>query len=395
MTVAAWTFLALALAGSAYQLFGLAAVIRFFVHARRRWAGLPDYTPPVTVLKPLKGPGIDLFANLESFCRQDYPHYQIVFGVADADDPAVDVVRRLQRAFPDRDITLAIGERAAVNAKVGNLMHMTEHAKHDVLVLSDGDIRVRPDYLRTIVRPLQEPRVGLSTCLYRGRGQFGLPSVVESLLINTDFVPMALIGNWIGIRTAYGASIAIRREALDAIGGFRAIANHLADDFMLGNGVARAGYELAVLPYVVETILDSTSLRDVWRHQLRWARTYRTVEPVGWMAALVTFAITWSVLLWLVTGGGPVATRVLLAALGCRVLLIGTLTALLRERETPLYFWLIPLKDVAVSVIWLVSWLGREVEWSGRRFRVESDGRLTPLSRDASLAHAPEPQSSP
>jgi len=392
MSAFAWFCLVLALIGTGYQLFGLAAVVRFFRHARRRWGALADHTPPVTVLKPLRGPGIDLFANLESFCRQDYPDYQIVFGVADPDDPAAEIVRRLQRAFPDRDLVLSIGERVTPNAKIGNLIHMLEHARHDVLILSDGDIRVRPDYLRTMVRPLQSPRVGLSTCLYRGRGQFGLPSVIESLLINADFVPMAMIGNWIGIHTAYGASIAVRREALDAIGGFPAIADYLADDYELGNRVAKAGYELAVLPYVVETILDATSLRDVWRHQLRWARTYRTVEPTGWLAAVVTFSTTWSLLFWLAVGGAPIAAKVLGAALGCRFLLLGTLTALLRERETPLYFWLVPLKDIALSVIWLASWLGRDVEWSGRRFRVQPDGRLLPLAPDA---EAPVPAPAP
>jgi ceramide glucosyltransferase len=387
----AWLCLGLAVFGTGYQLFGLAAVVRFFRHARRRWGALADHTPPVTVLKPLRGPGIDLFANLESFCRQDYPDYQIVFGVADPDDPAVEIVRRLQRAFPDRDLVLSIGERVAPNAKVGNLIQMLEHARHDVLVLSDGDIRVRPDYLRTMVRPLQSSRVGLSTCLYRGRGQFGLPSVIESLLINADFVPMAMIGNWIGIHTAYGASIAVRREALDAIGGFPAIADYLADDYELGHRVAKAGYELAVLPYVVETILDATSVRDVWRHQLRWARTYKTVEPIGWLAAVVTFSTTWSLLFWLATGGAPIAAKVVGAALGGRFLLLGTLTALLRERETPLYFWLVPLKDVLLSVIWLASWLGRDVEWSGRRFRVQSDGRLLPLPDADASVPAPEP----
>lgn len=369
--------------GTAYQGFVLVASLRFFWHASR-WRRLPDHAPPVTILKPLKGPGLELLANLETFCRQDYPTYQIVFGVEDPDDPAVDVVRRLQRAFPERDLVLSIGAHDAANGKIGTLMQMMEHAAHDVLVVSDADIRVAPDYLRTMVRPLQRPEVGLSTCLYRGRGTFGLPTVLESLFINTDFVPMVLIGNWIGIRTAYGASIAIKREALDAVGGFAVAADRLADDYVLGHRVAAAGYALAVLPYVVETILDAVTIRDVWRHQIRWARTYRTVQPFGWLLAIAIQVTTWAVLLWLATGGAPPAPQVLLAALGTRVVSLGVLMLQLRERETPLSFWLLPVKDLALSAIWLVSWFGRTVEWSGRRFRIEPDGRLTRLPARAS-----------
>jgi ceramide glucosyltransferase len=370
--------LGLAVFGTAYQGFVLAASLRFFWRASR-WRRLPDHTPPVTLLKPLKGPGVDLFANLETFCRQDYPTYQIVFGVADPDDPAVDVVRRLQRAFPERDLVLSIGARDAANGKVGTLMQMMEHAAHEVLVVSDADIRVAPDYLRTMVRPLQRPEVGLGTCLYRGRGTFGLPTVLESLFINTDFVPMVLIGDWIGIRTAYGASIAIKREALDAVGGFAVAADHLADDYVLGHRVAAAGYAIAVLPYVVETILDAVTIRDVWRHQIRWARTYRTVQPFGWLLAITIQVTTWAALLCLATGGAPPAPQVLSAALGARVFSLGVLMLRLRERETPLSFWLLPVKDVALSAIWLVSWFGRNVEWSGQHFRIEADGRLTRL----------------
>jgi len=378
MSALASLCLALTIFGIGYQFFALAAALRFFWRASR-WALLGDHTPPVTVLKPLRGTGVELFANLETFCRQDYPTYRIVFGVADANDPAVEVVRRLQRAYPDHDLVLSIGARRATNGKIGNLMQMMEHAAHDVLVLSDADVRVGPDYLRTMVRPLRQPNVGLSTCLYRARGTFGASTVFESLLVNTDFVPMALIGDWFGIHTAYGASIAIKRAALDAIGGFEVAADQLADDYVLGHRIAAAGYELAVLPHVVETILDAVTLRDVWRHQIRWARTYRTVRPLGWFVVIVTHLTTWAVLFWLATGGAPLAQRMLLAAFGSRALALGVLMFRLRERETPLHFWLLPAKDLAVTALWIGSWLGRDVEWSGQRFRVEPDGRLVTL----------------
>src|SRR5207253_2508224 len=171
--------------------------------ARRRPRSGP--LPPVTVLKPLKGPGVELYENLASFCRQSYPSYQIVFGVEDPHDPAVAAVQRLRREFPEHDIVLAVGVGRGTNRKVANLEHMMPHARHDVLVMSDSDIRVRPDYLRPMVGPLADPAVGLTTCLYRGRGHFGLPSIIESLFINTDFVPNALVAQWVQpFRYAFG-----------------------------------------------------------------------------------------------------------------------------------------------------------------------------------------------
>ena len=251
-----------AIVASGYQLFQLFAAWRFFRRWRRPTAGTP--LPSVTVLKPLKGPGVDLYANLASFCRQDYPTYQIVFGVEDVRDPAVVVVHQLRRDFPDRDIALSVGHMPGANRKIANLRHMMRHARHATLVLSDSDIRVRPDYLRAMVAPLADPGVGLTTCLYRGAGRFGLPSVLESLFINTDFIPMVLAAQIVQrFEYAYGASIALRREALDRIGGFAPLADYLADDYQLGNRVAKAGYRLVLLPYVVETVLDSVRVSDV------------------------------------------------------------------------------------------------------------------------------------
>lgn len=374
----AWLCALLTLFGIGYQLFVLAAAVRFFRYARR-WARLPDWTPPVTVLKPLKGATRELLANLESFCRQDYPAYRIVLGVDSPDDPAIGVVHRLQRAFPERDVVLSIGSGDAVNGKVGTLMQMVEHAGDGVLVLSDADIRVGPEYLRTVLRPLQRPEVGLSTCFYRGRGRFGLATLFESLCIATDFLPMSFIGNWLGIRAAYGATIAIKGEALDAAGGFGVAADHLADDYVLAQQVAAAGYELAVPPYVVDTVLEEDTLAQVWRHQLRWARTYRACEPGGWLLASLVQTTAWACLACLATGGAPPGPQLLAAALGVRLAVLGAVVALLRDREAARSLWLLPAKDLVMSAIWVASWLGREVEWSGQRFRVEADGRLTRL----------------
>lgn len=362
---------------SLYQLLQIVAARRFLLRSRRLPTG---YTPPITVLKPLKGPGVELATNLETFCRQDYPEYQIVFGVEDAGDPAVEIVRSLMRRFPDRDITLSVGDEEGANRKVASLVHMMRHARHDVLVISDADIRVRPDYLRTLAAPLSDPTVGLTTCLYRGRSIIGLPSLIESLFINTDFLPMVLMAQWVQrFRYAYGASTAFRREALAGIGGFDALRDQLADDYVLGNRIADAGWRLLLLPYVVETVLDSRTLGDVWRHQLRWARTYRACQPFGWFVSLIVHTMLWGVLAVFVTSGSTVGWIALLTAIVARVGALRVILGMLGDTATVRELWLVPLKDLAYSAVWMTSWLGRDVVWSGQRLRVLPDGRMLPL----------------
>jgi ceramide glucosyltransferase len=389
MSLLAGIAVASSVVATGYQLFQLVAAAAFFRRARRRDARTKEYRPPVTILKPLKGRGIDLYANLASFCRQDYPEFQIVCGVVDPEDPAVEIVERIRRDFPDRDVVLSIGDRPGANRKVANLCHMMDVAKHRVLALSDADVRVRPDYLRRTVAPLANPKNGLTTCLYRGRGFFGLPSVIESLLINCDFVPMVLTAQFIGQRNALGASLVFKRDALDTMGGFPALADYLADDNMLGEGVKRAGYRVELLPYVVETILDSTTVSDVWRHQVRWARTYRALQPIGWFSSIVTHAVPWGVAAVVATGGAPLGWLLLVAAVAVRLGTLRAIMRMLRERDTPRHLWMVPLKDLGFTAVWLASWLGRTVEWSGRTLRVQRDGRMVQVGGNVPETPAP------
>jgi len=380
MSPLAIVILGCAAVASGYQLFQLFAAWLFFRRARPvPEPGAP--LPPVTLLKPLKGPGLDLYANLASFCHQDYPTYQIVFGVEDPRDPAVTVVQQLKRDYPDRDIVLSVASTPGANRKVANLRHMMRQARYGVLVMSDSDIRVRPDYLRAMVSPLADPSIGLTTCLYRGAGRFGLPSVFESLFINTDFTPMVLAAQLVQrFEYAFGASIAFRREALDRIGGFGPLADYLADDYLLGNRIAKAGYRLVLLPYMVETVLDSVSLRDVWRHLVRWARTYRVTQPVGWFASVITQATLWGTLAVVATHGAGAGWIALLIALAARLGSLALVLRLLDERDTIRQLWLVPLKDLVHSAIWAAAFLGRHVNWSGQLLRVERDGRMVPVS---------------
>ena len=374
-----------------YQLFQLVAAATFLRRARRRAKRAADYRPAVTILKPLKGSGIDLYANLASFCRQDYPEFQIVCGVNDPDDPAVATVHRIQHDFPERDIVLSIGNRPGANRKVASLCHMMAHAKHPVLALSDADVRVRPDYLRRNVAPLANPKIGLTTCLYRGRGFFGRPSVIESLLINCDFVPMVMTAQFIGQRNALGASLCFKRQALDEAGGFTRLADYLADDNVLGANIKAAGYTVELLPYVVETILDSTTLADVWRHQVRWGRTYRVLQPVGWFASIITHATLWGILAFVASGPSLTGLGFLVAAVAIRLGTLRAIMRMLRERDTPRHLWMVPLKDLGFSAVWLASWLGHTVSWSGQTLRVQRDGRMVPVGGRPS--HTTEPAS--
>lgn len=365
-----------ALASSAYQLAQWIAARRF-LHGPRPPAP-PAPRPPVTVLQPLYGLAGDVPANLDALCRQDHPTHQIVFGVEAATDPAVPVVRALMRRHPERDLVLSIGAGAGTNRKVAVLAHMMRHARHDLLVLGDADVRVPPDHLRVLTAPLDDPRIGLTTCLYRGRAHGGLAARLEALCIDTDFLPMVLMARLVQpLRYAFGAAIAVRRGALDAIGGFAALRDHLADDYELGRRVAGAGWALRLLPHVVETVSEARTLREVWRHQLRWARTYRACQPLNWFATILVVHTTLAGLAALLAAGGASAGWLALAlALGCR---LGALRGILRlagSRATARDLWLVPAKDLAYSALWVASWLGHHVEWNGRRLRVARDGRL-------------------
>jgi len=339
--------------------------------------------PTVTVLKPLKGLEVDLFENLSTFCRQDYPTFQIVFGVADRDDPAIQVVRQLQTQYPSVQIDLVIDGRIyGTNYKISNLHNMYQVAKHDVIVLADSDIRVRSDYLRRLVTQLDDPGVGLVTTLYRAVTTGGLPTLVESLFINTDFAPMVLVARVVEKPSyAFGATMALRRTTLDAIGGFLPLANYLADDYYLGHRIAERGYRLALSDMVVETVLAVGGWRRLFDHQLRWARTYRNCRPGGYFGSILTHGTLWATLNLLFSNFSPLACLVAAVVYGVRITVASTIAN--RYLHAPLRWQeavLIPLKDLFVSAVWVLCFLGDTVHWSGHTFRVLEDGQMVRVS---------------
>lgn len=364
----------LSLLSGLYWLWALACAVAFgHRHPSRR-----RFSPPVTVLKPLCGNDGYLYENLRSFCEQAYPRYQLVFGVRDHDDPAVRVVNRLMQEFPDLDVTLVVSDHSiGNNPKISNLSNLYGRAKYDTLVLADSDMRVGPDYLSVIVAPLEDRSVGLVTCLYKGTAPTGLWSTLGAMFINEWFFPSALVGARLGLlRYAFGATIACRRDTLASVGGFEALADYLADDYMLGWLVSHLGSRVVLAPYVVENVVVEKDLKTLFFHELRWTRTFRTVRPVQYFLSIVTYGIPLSLLFLLSSGMSQLA----LATVGshlvlryvCRTILYQTLRPSLGSSSA----WLVPVRDVLTFVLWLLSFLGGSIRWNRYRFRVRADGRL-------------------
>lgn len=372
MTLLGGALAALALVGAGYCLLARHAASRF---AATR-PPLVDQRPAVTVLKPLAGGDPELYDNLRSFLDQDWPEVQLVCGVADPRDPAVATVERLQRDLPGRDIALAVdGQRHGGNAKVGNLINMLGAARYDILVIADSDMRVGRDYLAAIVPALLQPGVGLVTCLYRGRPKPDVWSQLGALQINAGFVPQVLVGHLTGAREGcYGATMALKRDTLARFGGFAVLADHLADDWLLGEKVRDLGLQVVLSPYLVDDILAEPSLGALFAHERRWARTIRLLAPWGQLGSIVTHPLPLA-LLALALGGGWWAAGAVAVALTARLALVYGASHAFGVPVPPL--WLVPVRDVLSFAVWLACWFGSTVSWRGEQYHVGADGRLT------------------
>ena len=370
-----------ALLGSAYALFAILAVRSF---ARRpRPAAPANQPPPVTVLKPLHGAEPDLYANLASFCRQDYPApVQVVFGLSDPADPAAAIVSRLIADFPHRDLDLVINARRhGANAKVSNLINMQAKARHEMLVIADSDIVVPPDYLATVAANLSRPGVGLVTCPYRGVGAIGIWSRLAAAGIDYQFLPNVLVGLRLGLATpCFGSTIALTEATLKKLGGLQSLADQLADDYELGMAARRAGFTVEVAPFIVTHVCTEPSLRELLRHDIRGARTIRAVDPFGFAGLAITHAVPLALIGFLLGGLTPAALLVALA-LACRFALQVELHRLFLLRDgwsiSQGHFWLGPIRDLLSFVVFVTSFFGRGVEWRGHRYGVRADSTLT------------------
>ena len=368
---------AVALIAGAYST-GAALLLRRF----RETAAAPGLErQAVSILKPLCGAEPHLLEGLRSFARQDYPQLQIVFGVRDAADPAIEVVRQLQREFPDLDATLVVDPRVhGVNLKASNLINMLPSARHPIVVISDSDVRVGPGYLDTVVLALAPSNVGAVTCLYRGRAGPGLRSRLAALFINDWYFPAVLVSQALGNRSfASGVTIALRRRTLEAIGGLQLIANHVADDWLICDLVRRLGLKTVLSSVVVETEVADESFRAHADRELRWMRTIRTVAPLGYAFMGVSIFLPLALLGALLAWPSPWA----LAPAG--LTLVNRLVIHREQRRRGAarlgYDWiLIPLRDGLLFAAWVAGFLGRGITWRGRRYRVRSGGALSPLA---------------
>ena len=379
----------LLLASAVYWLVALVLVSRY----RRVRPSVSDLESPVTILKPLRGDDGQLYENLRSFCRQDYPNFEIVFGVRHLDDPAVRVVERLKREFPAVELKL-IGQSRIIgaNLKVSNLANLLLHAKHDTLIVADSDMRVDPGYIRAVVAPLADPSVGLVTCLYRGVAPCGVASRLGAMFINEWFLPAALVGIRLErLRHGFGATVACRRDTLRAVGGFEVLADRLADDYMLGRLVSDLGLRVVLAPYLVENVVTEQSLLRLLAHEVRWARTFRTLRPVRYFCSLLTYGIPLSLLWVAATGGSSLAVTATALHLGLRVLGRPRLYHALGQPAPWRDTWLVPIRDLVSFFVGITSYLGHTVRWHDELFRVHRDGRLEPRSAFGTRARCAEP----
>jgi ceramide glucosyltransferase len=339
--------------------------------------------PPISILKPLKGTDPEIYESFRSHCLQGYPEYEIIFGVSDPNDPAIESVKALQREFPDRRIQLLVSPTTlGANIKVSNLAQMLPEARYDHIIVNDSDIRVEPDYLRRVTAPLADSRVGMVTCLYRGVASPTLGSRLEALGISTDFCPSVLAARQLegGIRFGLGSTLAFRRLDLEKIGGFTSFVDYLADDYELGKRIAGLGLSVKLSDVVVETYLPSYRLREFFAHQLRWARGVRDARAGGYLGLVFTFGFLWSLLAVAASQEALWAWTALAVAMFLRfavALVVGR--GVLRDRQVLRYAWLIPLRDLAAAAIWFASLSGNTVTWRGDRFHLKH-GKLSRIA---------------
>lgn len=340
--------------------------------------------PRVTILKPLHGAESGLFENLASFCTQNYPGaVQIILGVQDPRDDAIAVVEQLRAKYKDCHLDLVVDATMhGLNRKVSNLVNMWRYAEHDVVVVADSDMRVDPDYLSRVVTGLEQPDVGAMTCLYHGLPATGFWAQLAALGINAHFLPNVIMG--LGLKLAqpcFGSTIALKRKALVEIGGFIRVANCLADDYAIGAALRARGYKISVCPVTVGHVCGAMSASELWHHEVRWARTIRSLDPAGYAGSILAHAFPLALIAALVSVAAnsiepATALGLGMAAFGCRL-------ALLRQVERafnllPQSCWLVPLRDILSFAVFVSSFFGQSARWRGRRYRFVAGGTLVP-----------------
>jgi ceramide glucosyltransferase len=371
--------LLMALVSLGYYLAATIAALRFFT--RERAKKLPDFTPPVSILKPVHGVDFATYENFASFCSQDYSAYEILFCVNELSDPAIAVIQEIMADFPDRPIRILSGAaRLGSNRKVNNLALLAREARHEILVQSDGDVRVGPNYLREVVAPFRDPSVGVVSCLYRGVAQENLWAQLEAVGAASDFLAGALVADWKeGVTFALGASVTTTKSWLAKIGGYEALANLLADDYEIGNRVHKAGGKVLLSREAVWTMYPAQTARSFWEHQVRWARTIRLVRPASFLGLLFTHGLPLALLAATVAPAARIGAAYIVVYLLLRLKMAwvvgvwGLQDAVLRRK-----LWLVPLRDLLHFAVWLAAFASNRIKWGDLEFELRHGQMFEP-----------------
>jgi ceramide glucosyltransferase len=375
----AWraALLLVAVAPLAYYIVAMLAALRFFRRERRR--KLVDFTPPVSLLKPVRGVDFASYENFASFCRQNYPDYEILFAVNDPSDPAVPLIQRLIAEFPQLRIRLFVGaDPLGANRKVNKLARLASEAQHEILALTDGDVRVGPDYLREVVAAFANEKTGAVTSFYRSITEKNLGAELEAIGASSDFFAGVLVAEWTeGMSFTLGASIVSTKTWVNRIGGFQAIANMHSDDYELGHRIAQAGGKVLLSREAVWTMYPAQSLSGFWQHQVRWARTVRLCRPLSFAGLLFTHGLPWAVLAALIAP----TTWLSIAYLSAYVVLRFTAAGVVgiwgvRDEVLRRKFWLLPLRDAIYFLVWIASFASNRITWGGEEFTMHGGQML-------------------
>ena len=383
-----YALLLVAAAPLAYYAAATLAAARFFRRERARQ--LPAFTPPVSVLKPVRGVDFASYENFASFCLQDYPDFELLFAVNDSADPAVELIHRLMAEFPQRQIRLFIGAQPlGANRKVNKLCRLAAAARHDILVVSDGDVRAGPRYLREVAAPFADPQTGVVTCFYRGIAQENLFAAIEAIGASSDFFAGVLMAHWLeGMSFALGATMATTKAWLAKIGGFEGLAATHSDDYELGHRIALQGGRIVLSREPVWTMYPAQSARGFWEHQVRWARTVRLCRPLSFAGLIFTHGLPWALLAALLVPGKALAAAWLAGWLLLRLLqawvvgVWGVGDDVLRRK-----LWLVPFRDALYFAVWLASFTSNRITWGGAEFAMQK-GQMIAVEEDNPAAAA-------
>ena len=384
LDILAWIFLIPTIGGSVYAVLCLLAAIRFRVLATRKAGNSLESWPPVTVLKPVHGLEKKQRDNLRSACLQDYPQYQVVFSVQDAGDPAIPLLEEIQREFGEDKVTVAVENcQAGTNGKIINMVGGLKHARHDILGISDSDVFLKPDYLKTIVAPLDDPDVGCTCTFYKAAGADTWFEKIELLTLNADFIANVLFAYVTGAsKFCLGASAALHRSTLDRIGGFEGLADYLVEDYEMGRRIWERGKKVKIIPYFVDTIVDLKSLSQWWSHQVYWDQNTRAARPYAFFATALVRSVPFALLFAAARMGDPLGLGVMAGALLLRLISAAVILGLgLRDREGLRSLGLLIFRDISSLITWLLAFTKRTTIWRGTSFILTRDGRL--VAREA------------